>query len=260
MSDHTNSVTICKSLTSAFKLFYLGVFILTAWYFFNPFWSHLPSIFNSLGAGDIPFLDGVFILFVLFLLPLAVFMHFLRLYITMELLEDPTSPFHAKFIRPLTSFPRYFEQLVRLIVIAIITFKALGILGFGMFDSLQHLCSYMLLFYGLLMFWDVMILTFHFRNKTISWKDTYILQNIVSFMASAIAWLISRGQLESYFLLALALLFIIAATVYSFIKDYKYGKNNEFVNRSFIPELLKTIKSIFIPYYGEEKSIEEARS
>jgi hypothetical protein len=250
-----------KPLTSALKIFYLGIFIYTAITIFSAFVGHVPDIYQKLEADTLPWFDGCVIIVVLFLLPISVGIHFLRIYITMEMLEDPTSPFHKRYLTPLNQNDIKVEHVIRFFAIIFVSFKLIEeIFNFKVFDNLHHLCWYLLFFYSSLLIWDIWIYYCH-KSKGSGFslcKDTYFKMNILSLIAVGFALLLSKGTPKSYIALSFFLSIIIVVTVLSFINDGKNRKQG-FNERTVWYELKRIMMSIFNPYYGKNYVISEEK-
>ncbi len=260
MNDKDVTIIDKQPLTSALKIVYLCFFVYTASTIFSAFVSHIPEIGESIKANTLPTLDGLIFIIVLFFLPVAVGLHFVRIYLTMEMLEDPTSPFHKKYLTRLSSDAKFKEQLLRFSAIILVSFKLIEkICGFEVLNQLHGLCAYLVAFYFSLLLWDLWIYCCHKKidpNFSLI-EDTYFRMNAFSMMAAIFAFYLALGIVKSYFILALALLCIIAAIFMSFYYDYKDKKKSsdncvfwrELVFWSDLKDIMKNIKT---PYYGDQ--------
>lgn len=116
-----------KILSSAVKIMYLFVFILAAFSFAQYFFT-AENLFDSIPVAEIPQEKNTYIIIMKFL-SVFIFIHFIRMYTTLELLEEPTSVFHVKNISYIHKTFRWVEQLIRISLVLFISLKFLDLLS-----------------------------------------------------------------------------------------------------------------------------------
>lgn len=118
-----------RHLASALKLVYLGAFLFAC----ADLWPAIESIKSIIDPDyskleDGPWLRDLYASLIT-LLGWLVILHHVRLYLTIELLEDPMSHMHRNVIGGLSHPGRSVEQLIRIFIVLFIGFKALEASG-----------------------------------------------------------------------------------------------------------------------------------
>lgn len=251
MSDG-NAVYIERPLTSAFKLIYIYVFGVAAWKVCNHFALNVKLIMEKIiKALDLAGLhlagcDRWFLFFLPLILSIIIFLHLLRLYISIKKLEDPTEDYHDKYVRPLdNTLLKFIEHLVRIwcVFVLIINIKS---------DKLP-LSQYLTILYFSLLVWDSTIYCLHrvkLKNSKFALKDTFFYMNAPCCIAS-ITWYMFTNSQDSMIIPGIAILCIIYFTVRSLFFDDK-KKLNVLGKGSFIISLCHIFQEIFSPYYGKQ--------
>ena len=268
MNDR-NVVLQEKQLSSAFKIFYLAIFLNTAYKIFLDLNMHSDSL-----RKEILLEHSTILSVLLYIFPVVLFFHFMRIYFTMEELEDPTSLPHHIYIASLGKIGRVIEQLVRLSVILLVSLKLTNIIiGTTHFNSLKSLFYYLSFFYFSLLFWDIFITLYYqkYKNNSQNSPSTYFWQDIICFVASLIFLIIfifqngKNQSIDAAMVASYCLLIIIMITLISFYRDgikreqffkkvsSKKTSPIKLIFNIFLiawDNLLSILKHVFTPYYG----------
>ncbi len=174
-------IKLHSSLSSAYKNVYLLVFAIAAAAIAyqllrckNALW----EVVQGGGTGSINYYTFVGALVVFCI---AIFFHLMRIYVSMEQLEDPTTEEHRLYIKPLRGWRTGVEQAVRILIIVIVSLKFVPV-----FNTIHRLAYYLVILYSSLLLWDVFI---HFAGKLV-WRDTFIGSSIVGLIVSiTLTWM-----------------------------------------------------------------------
>jgi hypothetical protein len=181
-SSKRSLISFFSSPSSPMKSFYFFMFFLLvfdvffdvgtlAWYNLESF-SAIPET-----PGDIIFYKGLLLLYII-----LEFIHFVRMYVYIHLLEDPFSRCYEKYIKRMhccckghVSIPLRSEQFIRFVIVALVSLKLLqefNVLENG--DAFRFFVQYLFLFYAALLSWDIVIV----KSTNLNWfSDTYITMN-----------------------------------------------------------------------------------
>lgn len=245
-----------RSVSSVFKTFYLVIFIVTTW---------KVSVFIENECANLLLTNNWF-----FWLPFVFFwvflFHMLRLYVSLEQLEDPLTDLHQNYIRPLSSNRRrFFEQFLRFFVMVLVSLKGFEIIFMGnqlhiitsfievhpRVVGLAEIFLYLTALYSAMLLWDIFMKLWGGKK----WNETFWEVSLVGFCISLYfmyviastdkAHVIPSSNLEFMRLLMVAL---IAATMFSLFRGKSVLKAIREVPAS-IAEVLE------VPYYGRHCNI-----
>ncbi len=174
-----------KSLTSAYKNLYLGVFLYAAYEIGHQFFESRPFVWNLLGNGDLQSDNYRYFTWLVLLLCAAVGLHLLRIYLTMERLEDPTSNRHERYLSEKGWPVQLGEQWIRMAVILIVSLKFMPIV-----DTLNKLAWFLAILYCALLSWDLFMWLF----GGVRLKETYLPSSSVGLCASLLLIGVSANE------------------------------------------------------------------
>ncbi|HHT9122668.1 MAG TPA: hypothetical protein ACFYEF_07335 [Candidatus Wunengus sp. YC63] len=160
-----------RPLSSAIKTFYFLVFFSAGVTFFFPFFTKISDFWNALPSKPNTRWDAIFFTVALVIFYIVIFFHFIRLYITLELLEDPTTDFHKIFIYPLGNKARFAEQIIRFLLILCVSFKIIDLFKHLLVtievNTNPDLSKYILVLYVVLLLWDIVyVMASHWNSMS----------------------------------------------------------------------------------------------
>lgn len=264
-----------RSLASVLKTVYLGGFIYAGVKILaSPADVESGLKASGIDAGQIESLND-WLFFALFLFLVSAFLHHIRLYVTIELLEDPASQLHQDTIKGLdnSSIHRFMEQTVRLIITALVALKVskpdlltffLEQIGYKnsqlwcVITNTDHTIStipsyllYLIIIYIVLMFWDFIVyFGGDIKNNNFS-SLVLFLSHILGIIFCGLvlfAWVNHAGNNKSNDITGLVYLIfasIFFGSFYIIILLYYF-----FTNKEFWEVIRSMIWNLFQPYYG----------
>lgn len=229
------------SLTSAYKNVYLFLFLFTGGFIILDLLVVGTAAVNANKTASEE--DKIVFLGLMLLMGIALVCHLLRMYITMEQLEDPFSQGYRNYIAALqdnqSSLTK--EQYARMFVICVVSSKTF----LPRFTEFWQIGVFLLILYSSLLTWDVIMV----RTKHFEWKKTYWLSSIGGLIGSFV--MIGIGIAPHYTKSSL-LLPGIAAVVYvvlvivTFVFEWRQtGRMRVF------DHFKKLLKEFVAPYYGQ---------
>lgn len=147
-------------LKSAFKIVYLGAFGMAIY----QICSHAEN-FKVLGQNNLD--NRIFSWLNIGFIWILGFFHNLRLYITLEMLEDEDFIFENFFVNA-NKFQRFLEFICRVVIVSVVSLKIYR------WSGSEDLSQYMLYLYSALFVWGVVVGTFDFKNWKHWLKNTYL--------------------------------------------------------------------------------------
>jgi hypothetical protein len=243
MSDDEQIILKKPFFPSVIKTFYLLVFVYSTYQAMGTLLEKSRIFLNE----DIPIcaysVPQIALYAITILYVVAFSLHMLRLYLSLEELEDPFSKVHKDFIKPLgKGCKSIVERYIRSAFLLVVSLK---VINFNLFNSeLKGIFLYLLCLYGSMLAWDVYI----WKAGRVKRKELFF---SISLPGTLIAYAMWCTQLHYFgadgtkILIATLLGMMMLATFYSLLSNDWYG---------FIKEGLQTICDFFYkpPYYGEE--------
>jgi flagellar biosynthesis protein FliQ len=194
--------------------------------------------------------SSLFVFWVYRSICVVVGLQLIRIYITMELLEDPFSKHHNKYIRLLGTKKRFFEQLIRIFIIVIVSLKIFT--EKDDWSNINTLASFLLsLYFGLLLL-DCITLPPLKEWKNKKWSELIWPYMTIDFFGFGLAVLLylmtsSSQNQTAYFIpiivvLVVFLFLLFASLIHSIIKYFK----------EYCYFILDLLLNLYEPYYGGE--------
>lgn len=192
LTDNTSSVLekekyvvgFGKTITSPMKIFYLvGFFCMTVPVFNSVGHYVLNQLGGFSGPKESKFGTNLF-LGLFFAIIVLEFFHFIRMYLYLHFLEEPTSLIHRKYISPMSQKHSKIEFVVRVILILFVSLKLVDPL-LGNIDSFRMFTGYLLGFYIFLWMWDFIV---YFNSDLQISRDTYLCSNSVAIICLSLLY------------------------------------------------------------------------
>jgi hypothetical protein len=202
--------TVKTNVGSAIRFTYFLVFLFaTANVLLTGWGTYMPREWGQIMRGhwDIltfPILIPVFIL--------AVSLHGLRLYLTLEMLEDKHPPFD-NYLENLTGWRRDLEFFTRVAIVLVVTYKA------GTWGNLSDVLLYLVLLYTALMVWSTVGVVF----LGLGWKQSYFKMSFIGCAASYLLYFLPRDDTH---LSLLFVSFFIYTILHTLLADFRENKMN----------------------------------
>jgi hypothetical protein len=118
-----------RLLASVMKTVYFLAFVITAWNLAVAIRGHgNPFIKIAKGISD---RDATVMGSITLFFTLSILAHIIRIYLNLEMLENPMSKIHKEFIDPLGKAPRFFEQSLRAALVLLVSFEIASQMGEG---------------------------------------------------------------------------------------------------------------------------------
>lgn len=174
-SDST-VVAFTDPISSHMKFFYSALFFYVSFLVFGRIGSHA---FKSWGHfSQIPDTPGnkfAYSIIIVLLIFFEVY-HFLRMYLYLHQLEDPSSIVYKRYIRPFHNERCLLlcEHFVRFVLVGIVTLKMFENYLLNI-DAFRMFVAYLLLFYIFLLLWDYIVA----KSSQVKNDDTFYVMNII---------------------------------------------------------------------------------
>lgn len=174
-SEPDKAVGLDRPPSSVVKAFYFLFFTTTIGYFLFETW----LVFVKWAAAwpkDLAWYERPLGYSVAFLTTVVACVHFVRVYMTIELLDSPFLDLHEKYIQPLGNIQKYFEFGMRGLILFVVAFYALKfsqlgfvkeMLGYPQLQptSFEFIVKYFIGFYVSVISWDLFSLICFMCNK-----------------------------------------------------------------------------------------------
>ncbi len=151
-------VRLRRSPSSAFKVVYLILFVTAAIQLRLDLLNNRDSSWVFFSQKAIGGLDYTLYTYLLQFFAGALILHLLRMYLSMEDLEDPCSDTNERCFRNSSVWFRRTEQIIRLTVIAVLSMKLISLGIFPKVTTLNATAVFLCVLYGLLIAWDVFVM------------------------------------------------------------------------------------------------------
>jgi hypothetical protein len=209
-------LAVTRTPTSLLKTVYFLFFAFTVPLIFINFASHSDQFWKSIpirpeSPGDYRVFFSVIIWYAV-----SLFFHFLRLYVSLELLENPCSEFFSKYLLTMRPSLRGWESLLRIVLLILVTFKLVH-----QFTGMQHLAIYLASIYLVLLFWDVLMI----RGQGLGLAETYFYVSCPNFIFSALLYV--SLTCENYTIMIVFMVLLAFSTTVSLVWDL-YRNHSEY--------------------------------
>lgn len=208
-------------LKSAFKIVYFVAFILTTFEICSQADKFKVAGMNDIDNSLFHYLNMVFVW--------IIGLHTIRLYITIEMLDDKDFIF-LNFFDSANRWQKISEFIIRTIIIGIVSYKLVK------WNGSENLNNYLLWLYTALFAWGIIVWTFR------SFKDTYLLISGAGlFISLGMNWLIKIRLFQSVAVWSVILLIAIVLIGIDVVIDYNKNKNNY---KLYFTSILTDIKNL----------------
>jgi hypothetical protein len=176
----------------AFTVVYLLVFALTLKVFAQETYRTLKSVAGQTAVevfsqphrdSNANWLTTIIALFIL-----ALALHLLRLYISLEM-SDTDEHFYHEFLSSLTWWQKPIEFLLRLLIIAFVSLKAIETFDVLKINTMRDLALFLIILYSILFAWDIFMSLVHWR---IAYQ--YLLPSLTGFIGGFVLMLFARDS------------------------------------------------------------------
>jgi hypothetical protein len=214
-SGQQRAVKVRDCLSSAMRLVSLVGFIVVLVGIFLGFCSKSDEFWKDLtinpgASGEAAVFKGL-----IFAFTCIMAFHFLRIYVTLELLEEPVSRLHLTFLVPLQRrWQRAVEQGIRVLVVGLVSLKLITAL-----PTITAFAAYAFWVYFSLLLWDGFMIAIG-RKRC---RDTFVFSSLFGVVFFASLWvLMSKHQGTIYtaavIYFSVITLFMLGALVYDFLR------------------------------------------
>lgn len=192
-----------------------------------------------------------------------VILHMVRVYISIEELDNPHSSLRRNHVDPLPNEIKVWEQIVRLgLFCALTLFVTMRFASSG--SAIRDAFLFLTGLYLLMVVWDMLVGISHFRNRTdrsrhflaslwdAFWTHTFFVSSILGFLLSILVVVVAPDDGDKkasgrWILIAILLCIYAASIVLSFFSS----SSKDLGLRSFLQHVLDDFLSIFLaPDFG----------